>query len=270
VAGAGGNQVIVTAEEKILRSAPQHSLLRAAVFWIVTQTGIVQGADPHLYDTLAYRNRAMHLWDMPRASTPRPGTERALGRPRDERAHAAILDAAIDLTREVGYDALAIDAIAARAGVGKTTIYRRWAGKEELMADAVERIVRMLPTPDTGSLERDLLVLMRSTMAMYRDPATPPLLSGLIAAMVRSPIIARKVRAGFIGVRREAMRNVLRRAVARGELARSIDEDLILDMLAGPMLWRCLMNGRPIDDDFVRRIVRGVLRAFAPREAKPT
>jgi AcrR family transcriptional regulator len=186
------------------------------------------------------------------------------GRPRDAAAHGAILQAAIDLTREVGYDALAMDAVAARAGVGKATVYRYWPNKEMLMAEAVERIVRGAPAVDTGSVDGDLTILMRGTMQMYRDPATPPLLSGFIAAMARSPLIATKIRNGFIGVRRGAMREALERGIQRGELARDTDVELALDLLAGSMLWRSLMSGASITDTYTRGVVQRVLRAFAP------
>ena len=186
------------------------------------------------------------------------------GRPRDALAHAAILQAAIDLTREVGYDALAIDAVAARAGVGKATVYRYWGGKEALIAEAVEGIVRQVPIPDTGSLAGDLLVLMRATMRMYQDPSTPPLLSGLIAAMARSPLIADRIRTGFVGMRRDAMRQVIRRGIRRRELSKATDIELALDLLAGAMLWRSLMSGEPIDESFTRGIVQAVVRAFPP------
>ncbi|PYP78701.1 MAG: TetR family transcriptional regulator [Gemmatimonadetes bacterium] len=195
---------------------------------------------------------------------------RGPGRPRDAKAHAAILGAAISLTREVGYDALAMDAIAARAGVGKATIYRYWSSKELLMAEAVEAIVRRVPLPDTGTTAGDLLVLMRATMTMYQDPATPPLLTGLIAAMARSPLIAERLRNGFIGVRRAAICEALRRGVRRGDLARGTDVELACDLLTGPMLWRSLMSGEVIHETYTVELVRRVLRAFAPPTPTPT
>lgn len=190
--------------------------------------------------------------------------QRRAGRPRDKTAHEAILQAAIDLTREVGYDALAMEAVAARAGVGKATVYRYWDGKEALIAEAVEGIVRQVPAPDTGSIEGDLLILMEATMRMYQDPATPPLLSGLIAAMARSPLIADRIRTGFVGMRRDAMRQVIRRGIQRRELSPTTDIELALDLLAGAMLWRSVMSGEPIDEPFTRGIVRAVVRAFPP------
>src|SRR5438128_3514597 len=132
------------------------------------------------------------------------------GRPRSEEAHSAILTAAISLIREVGYYALAMDAIAARAGVGKATVYRRWATKETLVAEALERIMRSIPVPDTGTTEGDLREVMRASLGMYRDPASKGLLSGLVAAMARSERIAQAVRSGFLAARREAILQVLK------------------------------------------------------------
>ncbi|HYD51334.1 MAG TPA: TetR/AcrR family transcriptional regulator, partial [Gemmatimonadaceae bacterium] len=130
---------------------------------------------------------------------------RAPGRPRSALAHAAILEAAVALIREQGFDALTIDGIAARAGVGKATVYRRWRDKETLVVEAVGRIVADFPSPDTGSVERDLQRMMLDTLGLYRDPASAKLLSGLIAAIARSAPIAEAVRAGFVATRNDAL-----------------------------------------------------------------
>jgi AcrR family transcriptional regulator len=193
------------------------------------------------------------------------GGKRRPGRPRSEEAHHAILSAAISLIREVGYDALAMDAIAARAGVGKATVYRRWATKETLVSEALERIMRSIPIPDTGTTEGDLRVMMRSSMDMYRDPATMGLLSGLIAAMARSERIAQAVRSGFLAARREALRQVLKRGVARGDLQEGLDFELAMDLLGGPLLFRMFLTGGRIDEQLSRAIVEVVLRGLAPR-----
>jgi AcrR family transcriptional regulator len=186
------------------------------------------------------------------------------GRPRSARAHAAILDAAIALVREVGYDAVAMEAIAARAGVGKATVYRRWPSKELLVAEAIGGIVRAIPVPDTGDVAGDVLALMRRSTAMYRDPATAALLSGLVAAMARSAPIADAVRSGFVARWREVMGGVLRRAVARGALRADADVELALDLLSGPAFYRYLLLGRPIDDAYAGAVVAAVLRVLGP------
>ena len=209
---------------------------------------------------------------MPRTTTrkaPLVG-ETQRGRPRSHKAHTAILEAALTLTREVGYDAVTIEAIAARAGVGKSTVYRRWPSKELVIAEAVTRIGRTVAPPDTGTVEGDVLVLMRVTTAMYRDAATGLLLSGLVAAMARSDRVADAVRSGFVAVWRDATRAVLRRGAARGELRANLDIDLALDLLSGPLFYRYLMLGQSLDERFTTAVVRTVLRGLAATERGAT
>jgi AcrR family transcriptional regulator len=191
-------------------------------------------------------------------------TKRPPGRPRSEEAHAAILGAAIALVREVGYDNVTMDGIAARAGVGKATVYRRWSGKETLVADAIEGIMRAVPVPDTGTTRGDLARLLLAALAMYRDPATGPLLSGFVAAMARSEVIAAAIRNGFNARWREAMRAVLRRGATRGELRRRLDLDLVIDVASAPLFYRYLMTGGLVDERLVDDVVAVTLRAFGP------
>jgi AcrR family transcriptional regulator len=174
------------------------------------------------------------------------------------------------LVREVGYDAATMDAVAARARVGKATVYRRWATKEKLVAEAVAGIVRAVPVPDTGTTRGDLLALMRAALAMYADAATGPLLSGLVAAMARSAPIARAVRAGLVARWRVGVGTVLDRGVARGDLRPSLDRELALDLLFGPLFHRYLLTGEQLDERLARRIVDVVLRGLAPTPARTT
>jgi AcrR family transcriptional regulator len=191
--------------------------------------------------------------------------KRARGRPRSEKAHAAILDAAIALVREVGYDAVTMEAIAARAGVSKPTIYRRWKSKELVVIEAIGRIVRGIAVlPDTGTTRGDVVALMRIAAALYADPATGALLSGLVAAMARSRRIARAVRTGFVATWRDAMRLALERGVARGEVARGHDLELAIDLLAGPLAYRFLITGARVDAAVGTRVVDLVLRGLGP------
>lgn len=199
-----------------------------------------------------------------RSSPSEVGGNRRPGRPRSQEAHGAILSAAISLIREVGYDALAMDAIAARAGVGKATVYRRWATKETLVAEAIERIVRTFSVPDTGSTEGELQAVMLDSVRLYQDPATRGLLAGLVAAMARSERIAQAVRSGFVAARRDALRQVLERGVARGDLRQGLDLELALDLLSGPLVFRALITGGPVHERLTRGIVEAVLRGFAP------
>lgn len=192
----------------------------------------------------------------------RPGG-RPRGRPRNEAAHRAILDATLALLREAGYGAVTMEGVAERAGVSKKTVYRHWSSPEELIAEAVERIVSAIRIPDTGSTERDLLALMRDAVRVYRVPANAALMPGLVAAMAQSPRIARAVRSGFLATRRAALAQVLDRGVARGDLRRTLNRELALDVLGGPLFYRLLITGQTIDDRLARGVVELMLHGFA-------
>ena len=191
-------------------------------------------------------------------------TRRAPGRPRSPEVHDAILDAAIVLIREVGYDAVSMDGIAARAGVGKAALYRRWPSKEALVVEALGRLVAAMPVPDTGALAEDVRLVMAAHRRMYADPASAQLLSGIVAAMARSKAIARAVRRGFVGTRHDALRAVLARGVARGELRDDVDLDLVAEMLNAPLFYRYLLSGRAVNEALVSEVTASVLRGFAP------
>jgi hypothetical protein len=105
-------------------------------------------------------------------------------------------------------------------------------------------------------------------LGMYRDPATKGLLSGLIAAMARSERIAQAVRSGFLAARREALLQVLKRGVARGDLQEGLDFELAMDLLSGPLLFRMFMTGGRIDERLTRDVVEVVLRGLAARAGR--
>ena len=184
------------------------------------------------------------------------------GRPRSSLAHAAILAAAIELIREVGYDAATMEGISALAGVGKATVYRRWKTREALVAEAITGVVAAIPVPDTGHVKNDLLLLLRATVALYRDPQTVKLLSGLVGAMARSDAIAESVRSGFVAAWSDALRRVLQAGRARCELRRDFDLDLAVDVIGGSFSNRALVTGRPIDERMARALVDMVLRGI--------
>jgi AcrR family transcriptional regulator len=194
--------------------------------------------------------------------------ERGRGRPRSEASHEAILAAVVPMIQARGYDAFSIEALAAQAGVGKATIYRRWASKEDLVLEALGRFVAAIPAPDTGGLRGDLLAVLDSDAKLHADPATPLLLASLVAAMARSPKIAEAVRGGFVASRRDALRAVLRRAVARGEARADLDVELAVELCAGPFLYRTLISGRAIDEAAVARLVDLLIPAFT-EELRP-
>jgi AcrR family transcriptional regulator len=196
-------------------------------------------------------------------------TPRALGRPRDERADRAILRAAIELIAAQGVRELRMDDVAGRARVGKATIYRRYRSKEELVTAAVSALVSEITVPDTGSTRADLAALMRSAVEVYSDSVDAAVMPSLVDAMSRDAALARSVREGFLAGRREALRAVLERGVERSDLRADLDLELALDVLAGPLFYRLLITGGPIDRRLADGVVELILRGFAPTEPSP-
>lgn len=184
------------------------------------------------------------------------------GRPRSARADAAILDATLDLLAEGGYAALTMEGIADRAGVGKTTLYRRWKSPEEVVVAAVSSFVEEIRIPDSGSVAEDLYLLMRQAVDVYRG-RPGKVLPGLLAAMAASEEVGRSVRAHFLEGRRAALATVLQRGIERGELPTDADIELILDFLGGPLFYRILVTGGPLDTDLAHGVVDVVLHGVA-------
>jgi AcrR family transcriptional regulator len=193
---------------------------------------------------------------------PSDPSSRPPGRPRSERADQAILDATLTLLAEEGWDGLTMEGIARRAGVGKATLYRRWKSREEVLTAAVDGLVARITIPDTGSVREDLLVLMHRAVSLYRDEPGR-LMPGLVSAMARHPGVATAVREGFLATRRQALLQVLDRAVDRGELRADLDRELALDFLGGPLFYRLLVTGGPLDESLAEGTVEVMLRGLS-------
>lgn len=171
------------------------------------------------------------------------------------------------MIQTVGYDTFSIEALAARAGVAKATIYRRWGSKEDLVVAAAARFVSAIPVPDLGDLRRDLSEVLQSDAVLYADPQTAPLLSSLLSAMARSPRIAAAVRAGLVASRETAIARVLERARERGETPANLDVRLAVQFCAGPFLYRTLVAGETADEVVVARFVDLFLNGLAVANA---
>ena len=184
------------------------------------------------------------------------------GRPRDARADEAILGAALELLAELGVHAFRMDDVAKRAGVGKATIYRRYESKERLVAAAVGVLVSEIALPDTGSTRGDLLSLMHDAVDVYSRPFASGLMAGLVEAMRHNDELAAEVRGGFLAARREALRAVIERGVGRGDLGVELDVELALDVLGGPLFYRLLVTGGPIDERLAEGVVDLILHGF--------
>ncbi len=186
---------------------------------------------------------------------------RAPGRPRDPEADRAILKATMELLAEDGFGGLSIEAVAARAGVGKTTVYRRWPSKIPLVVDA---LTHMKP-PMAARIPEDMTTrdaLMRFLTELTRSRGNEPnarILAGLVDAMSRDAELAEAVRAGLVSGRRRVVFDLIERGIARGEIRSDVDVEVMADVLVGPIIMRTLITGRPITPRLARQIVTLVL-----------
>jgi AcrR family transcriptional regulator len=190
-----------------------------------------------------------------------------LGRPREERADRAIVAATLELIAEHGVRDLRMDDVAERARVGKATIYRRYRSKDELVTAAIAALVREIKVPDTGSTRGDLLGLMQGAVEVYSRSIEAAVMPSLVDAMSRDAELARAVRERFLAGRRAALRAVLGRAMERGDLRPDLDVELALDVLGGPLFYRLLVTGGPIDEELAEGVVELILRGFARSSA---
>ncbi|MGK5442455.1 TetR/AcrR family transcriptional regulator [Micromonospora sp. URMC 105] len=181
------------------------------------------------------------------------------GTPADGERHSDLLDTVLTLIREVGYDRMTIDAVAARARVSKATIYRHWPGKADLVAAALRhRHVGVHIPADTGSLRGDLLELLRTTAAICT--ADSDLMQALTLAMRTSPELGQLIRQQVMPAGRVASVAVVVRAAARGEIpAEAGERDLFHDLAPAMVMSRILAHGLPADDDFLIQLVDQVL-----------
>jgi AcrR family transcriptional regulator len=194
-----------------------------------------------------------------------PDAGRRPGRPRSEQADRAIIDAALDLFAESGPEGLCIEKVAARAGVGKATIYRRWPGKEDLLLDALAAVKVPLPEPKGKSVRQDLAALLDAMRLDTVDPRRARLSALLLGEGARYPRLIERYVATVVEPRRDVVRSVLRRGVATGELREDIDIEAAVYMLTGAVLARMWLGQDRTERGFARRIVDDLLTGLASR-----
>jgi AcrR family transcriptional regulator len=182
------------------------------------------------------------------------------GRPRDPRRREAILGAAIMLVAEIGYDRMTVEALAARAGVSKPTIYRRWpGGKKEIVVEAIRaKHVDAESLPDAGSLRGDLLGLLGAMIEHTDEDAH--LAAGLISQLRDSDELATLMREEVVTLERQRYGVLIARAVARGELSADARITPLLPDVAGSVVFtRAVVTGEPLDEAFLEELVDHVL-----------
>ena len=171
-------------------------------------------------------------------------TKRKPGRPRSEKSHQAILEATRSLMLEVGISGLSIERIAILAGVGKTTIYRRWKSKKELITEAFGSIADQVDIPDTGNVVSDLITVAKGMLDSLHDSFHAPVqqVMKLIVGMMENEDIMVVYRERYLSPRRRAFVHILERGKANGQLRHEADVELIIDMLIGSYFYNALLG----------------------------
>ncbi|MCS5719192.1 TetR/AcrR family transcriptional regulator [Herbiconiux sp. CPCC 205763] len=196
------------------------------------------------------------------APSPEVPEQVKLGRKRDHTRDPEILEAALDVLAEEGYDGMTIDMVAARAKAGKATLYRRWASKGELVVDAVACMKKndLQPDrlPDTGTLRGDLVGMIKQRSIADAERKLQ-IMGGLMSVLSRSPEMSEVIHAAIIEPRVEANRVLLRRALDRGEIAPDCDIDTLALVSPSMASYRTLVLKKPVDREFLISVIDGVI-----------
>ena len=185
------------------------------------------------------------------------------GRPRSEEANRAILDAARDLLVEEGFTRLRLEHVAARAGVGKGTIYRRWPSKEALTLELVLGLAAPhLDIADVGDTRAELRAAARNPLSAIVDTSWGPVIRAMLSQIAGNPTIGDPFRAAVVARRRAEVARVIERGIARGDLRPDADASIATELLVGPVYFRLVFGGE-LTGTFADQIGDAVLRAFA-------
>jgi AcrR family transcriptional regulator len=184
---------------------------------------------------------------------------------RSDRAHRAILVAARQLLRSRGYAATTVEAVAAKAGVSKVTIYRRWLSKGALALDVLLEFQDFGPAPDTGTTRGDLIAIVRGVNTGLAHPTAAAVIPGLATDLARDPTLARAFRERFVLPRRRSVAEAIERGILRGDLPNESDEDLLIDLLSSPFFYRIFITGHRVEPDLAEKLVDFVLLRQIPK-----
>jgi AcrR family transcriptional regulator len=191
--------------------------------------------------------------------------QRRPGRPRSERAEKAILAATLELFAESGAAGLCIEKVAARAGVGKSTIYRRWPGKEDLLLAAMASLKVPLPEPRGRSVREDLKAVLGAMAEQSADPGRSREFALLLGEGAKYPRLMARYQEEVVEPRREVIRSILRRGVVTGELLEHTDVEAALFMLSGAVLTRSRFGEAPIEPGYAGRVVDCLMAGLTSR-----
>ncbi len=192
--------------------------------------------------------------------------DKKMGRPRCAETKNAILTASYDLLLENGFEAVTVEKIAERASVSKATIYKWWPNKAAVVMDSfLSAAVARLPVPDSGSVFSDMLVQV-THLARFLISREGKVITELIAEGQFDPGLAEAYRARYFTPRRLDSRHILERGIQRGELKEDLDIELSIDLIYGPIFYRLLITGQPIDTTFIKNLVTCTLEGIQAKQ----
>ena len=196
---------------------------------------------------------------------PAPETNRRPGRPRSEQAEQAIIEATLDVFAEQGFEGVCFEAVAARARVGKATIYRRWSNKEELLLAAFASLKSPFPEPKGVSVRDDLLAMVEVMCADKADPRKARRYALLLGEGDKYPRLMARYKESVVQPRRDAMRAVIRHGVEAGELRPDTDDEIAMLQLTGAIMAQEKSPDGTLDGEFAARLVDGLLLGLTAR-----
>lgn len=176
------------------------------------------------------------------------------------KTEAAILEATRELLIEVGVRGLTIEAVAARAGVAKTTVYRRWRSKEDLaLAVLLEMAKEIVAVPDLGNVRDELIAFLNAAVRILGRTLMGRVMQGLVSDFAANEELGKAFREQIISLRLAEVRLLIERGIERGELRPDVDAVLIHELLFGPVNYRLLITGDKLDNRLGERIVDAIL-----------
>jgi AcrR family transcriptional regulator len=186
------------------------------------------------------------------------------GRRSSSMTREAMLDATRELLAEGGVHGLTVEGVAARAGVAKTTVYRRWRSKDELaLAVLIDMVEQMAAVPDLDDTRAELIAFVDRSVKILRTTLMGRVMQGLVSELAANVELARAFRERVVAVRIAETRRLVERGIARGELRPDADHELVNELLFGPIYYRLLLSGAPLEDDLPARVVGAIWPAFA-------
>lgn len=188
---------------------------------------------------------------------------RGPGRPRSERSHKAVLEATLKLLAEEGFRGLTVEAVAAKSGVARTTIYRWWPTKLELAREAYFGLAMAAPVPMADSTREAVVAHLRRLIELARDPIAARIGGDAWVEALRNPELD-EVRQRLVDAYQAPLREALERAVARDEVRADLDHELTMDLFTGPIVLRALATRGPLEPELAEHIADAVLDGVGP------